>query len=117
MCRRSLTEWRPESGHRVAGVSSFGIGGTNAHVIVEEAIPAPARNESPSWQLLPISAKSPEALDKATERLGEHLTRHPELNLADVAFTLQLGRKPFEYRRVVASEERHNSPILKGLSS
>ncbi len=102
--QQTLEEWKPASGRRVAGVSSFGIGGTNAHVIVEEAPPAVASEQSKTWQLLPLAAKTPEALEKATERLADYLAVHPDLSLADVAFTLQMGRKPFAQRRIVAAK-------------
>jgi acyl transferase domain-containing protein/acyl carrier protein len=90
---------------RRAGVSSFGIGGTNAHVIVEEA-PAIAADPSPRpHHLLLLSAKTPTALEQATANLADHLTRHPELSLADVAYTLQVGRNIFAHRRVVVCED------------
>lgn len=101
--QQTLEEWKPANGRRIAGVSSFGIGGTNAHVILEEAPPVVASDKSKSWQLLPIAAKTPEALEKATERMATHLASHPDLNLADVAFTLQQGRKPFAQRRILAA--------------
>ncbi len=102
--QQTLEEWKPASGRRVAGVSSFGIGGTNAHVIVEEAPPSVASEQSKTWQLLPLAAKTPEALEKATERLADYLAVHPDLSLADAAFTLQMGRKPFAQRRIVAAK-------------
>jgi acyl transferase domain-containing protein/thioesterase domain-containing protein len=102
--QQTLSEWQSANGRRVAGVSSFGIGGTNAHVIVEEAPPAAPSDQSRPWQLLPISAKTREALEKATDRLGGFLTRHRGLNLADVAFTLQQGRKAFVHRRILAAK-------------
>jgi len=79
-----LAEWKAGLTPRRAGVSSLGIGGTNAHVILE----APALQvSSPSrpWQLLVLSAKTDSALETATRNLAEHLTQHPDLNLADVA--------------------------------
>ncbi len=93
-----LVDWPSTSGPRHAGVSSFGIGGTNAHVLLEEA---PVRESSPSaslWHLLPLSARSETALQAAARNLARHLRQHPELNLADVAYTLQTGRKAFEHR-------------------
>jgi acyl transferase domain-containing protein len=98
----ALTPWRTGGGPRRAGVSSFGIGGTNAHVVVEEAPPAPPSGPSRPWQLLVLSARTPSALEAATERLADHLRRHPELPLADVAHTLQVGRSGFDHRRAVS---------------
>jgi len=77
---------------RRASVSSLGIGGTNAHVILEEAPALQVSSPSRPWQLLVLSAKTDSALETATRDLAEHLTQHPDLNLADVAHTLQLGR-------------------------
>lgn len=101
--QKALSEWHPAYGPRLAGVSSFGIGGTNAHVIVEEAPLVPHADSSDSWGLLTLSAKTRTALDKATERLAEFLASHPGLGLADVAFTLQQGRKAFANRRITAA--------------
>ncbi|WP_404791153.1 SDR family NAD(P)-dependent oxidoreductase [Altericista sp. CCNU0014] len=96
---------------RRAGVSSFGIGGTNAHVIVEEAPAIAAHQESaaaPSprpHHLLLLSAKTPTALEQAIQNLADYFVNHPELSLADVAYTLQVGRNVFAHRRVVVCEE------------
>ena len=84
---------------RLAGVSSFGVGGTNAHVVLEEA---PAREPLPATteaQLLLLSARSGAALDQAEQRLRHWLAAHPAVNVADVAWTLQVGRKAFPHRR------------------
>jgi len=110
--QQKLDRWQPANGRYVAGVSSFGIGGTNAHVIVEEAPPMVVSDESRSWQLLPISAKSSDALEKATDRLAEFLASRPGLNLADVAFTLQQGRKAFVQRRILAAESADEAASL-----
>ncbi|HBL29312.1 MAG TPA: hypothetical protein DD490_20975, partial [Acidobacteria bacterium] len=83
---------------RRAGVSSFAIGGVNAHVIVEEAPPVPPGDPASDRQLLLLSAKTETALDAATERLARHLREHPEVDLADVAYTLQVGRRAFRHR-------------------
>jgi acyl transferase domain-containing protein len=93
-----LSEWRSQGAPRRAGVSSFGIGGTNAHVIVEEAPPSEAREESRYPQLFLLSARTGDALRSAASNLADHLKRHPELRLADVAYTLQIGRQSFERR-------------------
>jgi acyl transferase domain-containing protein/acyl carrier protein len=95
-----LTEWKANGAPRRAGVSSFGIGGTNAHVIVEEAPAAAVSSESRSWQLVMISGRTRAAMEAATARLVEFLEQHPETNLADLAYTLQVGRAEFNYRRV-----------------
>src|SRR6185369_5391732 len=91
-----LSEW-PRAAHaRRAGVSSFGIGGTNAHVVLEETeLQSTTTPSSRSQQLLVLSAKSASALDTATSNLARHLAAHPEADLADVAYTLQVGRKAF----------------------
>jgi non-ribosomal peptide synthase protein (TIGR01720 family) len=82
-----------------AAVSALGIGGTNAHVILEEPPEEVVSSESRDWQLLLLSAKNPASLDRMTENLSEWLTRHPQSNLADVAYTLQVGRVPFACKR------------------
>jgi acyl transferase domain-containing protein/thioesterase domain-containing protein len=109
--QQSLEAWQPAKGRRVAGVSSFGVGGTNAHVVVEEA-PAAVSEKLDRWQLLPVSARTPAALEKATDRLAEFLASHPGLNLADVAFTLQQGRKAFAHRRVIAAKSADEAAAL-----
>ena len=92
--------WEGE-GLRRAGVSSFGVGGTNAHVVLEEA-PAPeASGPCRPETLLVLSARSRGALDEATAALANHLEREPEANLADVAYTLQVGRRHFPHRRAI----------------
>ena len=104
----SLRRWERNGVPRRAGVSSFGVGGTNAHVVLEEAPPREAPMDKRPHQLLIISARSEVALDQATSNLGDHLQAHPEVDLADVAFTLQAGRRFFQHRSVlvVQSEER-----------
>ena len=90
---------------RVAGVSSFGIGGTNAHVVVEKA-PAIARSASRrNWHLLPLSARSEAALASASARLAAWLNSNDDLDLQDVAFTLQTGRVEFPFRRVLLARD------------
>jgi acyl transferase domain-containing protein/thioesterase domain-containing protein len=92
-----LRDWEKSAQPRRAGVTSLGIGGTNAHVILEEA-PAPeVGGESRPWQLLTLSGKTASAAASIARNLADHLSDHP-LNLADVAFTLHLGRKAFAHR-------------------
>ncbi|NJN68524.1 MAG: type I polyketide synthase, partial [Chloroflexaceae bacterium] len=97
----TLTPWEAGGSPLRAGVSAFGFGGTNVHVVLEEAPAAEPFGSSRSWHLLPLSARSGPALDAATANLAEHLQHHPGLNLADVAYTLQVGRRPFDHRRAV----------------
>lgn len=94
-------EWKRGNGPRRAGVSAFGVGGTNAHVIVEEAPPIEAGGISRPQQLLLLSAKSETALNKMSENLAAHLLDHPQTNLGDAAFTLSMGRRPFAFRRAM----------------
>jgi acyl transferase domain-containing protein/thioesterase domain-containing protein len=109
-----LTEWPSSRQPRRAGVTSLGIGGTNAHVIVEEAAPTPLTRESHPYQLLTVSAKSAAAADRALADLTSHLEANLDLNLADVAFTTQAGRQAFAHRRalVVASSLSTTAAIL-----
>jgi acyl transferase domain-containing protein len=101
-----LSAWETGGSPRRAGVSSFGIGGTNAHVVVEEA-PAPeAAAPSRPAQLLLVSARTDAALEAATANLAAHLRRPGGESLADVAYTLQVGRRAFERRRVLVSSDR-----------
>ncbi|EAU63795.1 type I polyketide synthase, partial [Stigmatella aurantiaca] len=96
-----LMDWKAGASPRRAGVSSFGMGGTNAHVILEEAPKRSPSDPSRALQLLPLSAATPTALDALTERLASFLHKHAEIPLADVAYTLQVGRRALEYRRVL----------------
>ena len=96
-----LSEWKSEGSPRRAGVSSFGIGGTNAHFVLEEAPPAQVSKESRPRHLLIISARTSSALETATAHLSAYLRSHPKLDLADVAYTLQVGRRAFPYRRAL----------------
>ena len=101
----ALRPWANERGPRRAGVSSFGLGGTNAHLVIEEPPAAPRSGPSRDWQVLPLSAKTPAALDAAAARLAGRLKSEPGLNLADVAFTLQVGRQAFPHRRAVVCRD------------
>ncbi len=99
-----LKPWQTNGTPRRAGVSSFGVGGTNAHVVLEEAPTLKPSSNSRPWQLLTLSAKTKPALAALTENLAEHLSQHPDLNLADVAYTLKLGREDWQHRRILVSQ-------------
>lgn len=101
----ALQPWAPGATPRRAGVSSFGIGGTNAHVVLEEAPePAPLAT-SRERHLLVLSARTAEALERATTNLVTYLQRADAAPLADVAYTLQMGRRTFAHRRSVVAHD------------
>lgn len=93
--------WPRTSTPRIAGVSSFGVGGTNAHVIVAEPPVMAASGASRSKQVFFLSAKSKTSLDAMTENFRQWLAAHPDASLADAAYTLQVGRRSFKHRRLI----------------
>jgi acyl transferase domain-containing protein/acyl carrier protein len=114
----ALREWPRLGAPRRAGVSAFGVGGTNAHVIVEEAPESRSEASARGPQILLLSAKTPSALDAATLRLAAHLEADAGLSLADAAWTLQVGRGAFAHRRfVVASSLADAASALRSASS
>ncbi|TRU99279.1 MAG: acyltransferase domain-containing protein [Microcystis wesenbergii Mw_QC_B_20070930_S4] len=97
-----LTPWPSGKPSRLGGVSSFGMSGTNVHVILEEAPTIPSLPSSRPWQLLVLSAKTPTSLERTSVKLTEYLHQHSSnIDLADVAFTLSGGRQVFPYRRIM----------------
>lgn len=109
-----LTPWVSPTPRR-AGLSSFGIGGTNAHAIIEEAPPQTPSGPSRPRQLLLLSARTPAALEEATANLSKSLAPH---TLADVAYTLQTGRKALAHRRfVVAGSADEAGQLLTSLDA
>lgn len=110
----SLRDWPDRSQPRRAAVSSFGLGGTNAHVILEEAPQMAQTSDGRSRQLLTLSAKSEAALQRAADAMAEHIGTHPEQKLADVAWTLQTGRQAFEHRlALVACDQQDAAAALR----
>ncbi len=109
-----LKEWKTEHGPRRAGVTSLGIGGTNAHVVLEEAPPVEERATAKKpYQLLVLSAKTASALEQASQNLSAYLQKHAELPLQDAAYTCQLGREPLVHRHtVVAATTEEASKLL-----
>jgi acyl transferase domain-containing protein/thioesterase domain-containing protein len=101
----TLRDWDVPSGRRrIAGVTALGEGGTNVHVVVEEAPEPPPHAASRDRQLLLLSAQTPSALDALTAKLAGELRANPATPLADVAYTLAVGRKAFRCRRAVVVE-------------
>jgi phthiocerol/phenolphthiocerol synthesis type-I polyketide synthase E len=105
----ALAPWPASATPRRAGVSSFGLGGTNAHLLLEEAPPRPIVSPGRCWQLLTLSARTASALERATAQLLACLRQQPELPLADVAYTLQVGRHPFAWRRMLVCQDRQQA--------
>ncbi|MGZ4032675.1 MAG: beta-ketoacyl synthase N-terminal-like domain-containing protein, partial [Tumebacillaceae bacterium] len=101
----NLVKWERSTTPRRAAVSSFGIGGTNAHVILEEAAEQVPTSSGRPYQVLMLSAKSERALNAMTTNLAQHLQERPDVNLADVAYTLQVGRTHLPHRRVVVCSD------------
>ncbi|WP_366914608.1 beta-ketoacyl synthase N-terminal-like domain-containing protein [Roseovarius sp.] len=108
-----LTQWPEGPTPRRAGVNSLGVGGTNAHAILEEA-PERAASEEGDWpfHVLCVSGKGKAALDANTQALAAHLRAHPEQPLEDVAHTLKTGRHAFDDRRVVVAETHEEAAAL-----
>lgn len=101
-----LRQWETGGAPRRAGVSSFGLGGTNAHMILEEAPQVAMAPSRRSRHVFPVSARTASALAAQCERLANHLEEVPGQDLADIAFTLQAGRRQFDQRRFVVAGDR-----------
>jgi acyl transferase domain-containing protein len=110
----TLSEWKSDGIPRRAGVSSFGIGGTNAHVILQEAPAAEPSSPSRSHQLLLLSARTKSALETATRNAIDFFKGHAGLNLADTAYTLQTGRRAFNYRRFIVCRDVDDTVSVLG---
>ncbi|MBD0258736.1 MAG: hypothetical protein ICV83_23715, partial [Cytophagales bacterium] len=99
-------EWDPVEGKYLAGVSSFGLSGTNAHVVLENAparpAPVPAGDEG---YVLKISAKTPASLNRYLWLLKSYLADEAH-SVADVCYTFNTGRDDFEYRRAFVARDR-----------
>ncbi|HET9866803.1 MAG TPA: beta-ketoacyl synthase N-terminal-like domain-containing protein [Nitrospira sp.] len=91
---------------RRAGVSSLGLGGTNVHVIIQQApMASPSPDDDGGPQLLTLSAKTPSALNRSLANLRAYLSDDPHVPLADVAWTLQSGRMAYPIRYAIAAED------------
>lgn len=118
------TAWERNGRPRIAGVSSFGFAGTNAHVIVSEApahaaapLAAPVPVEQPGdrrLRILPLSARTPAALVRLAGEYRSWLSTHPQASLADVCFTAGTGRAHLEHRAALVVNSRESAMELLG---
>ncbi len=104
-----LRAWKRGGKARRAGINSLGMGGTNVHVIVEEAPEVQPSGPSRPWHLLVFSARSETALQVTRQNLCNYLQTHEESDLADVAYTLQVGRARWEHRQMLLCRDRHEA--------
>jgi acyl transferase domain-containing protein/acyl carrier protein len=121
---QETTPWERSARPRIAGVSSFGFAGTNAHVIIEEA-PARASQDAGSgvpidqpangkFELLPVSARTPTALLQIADEYRDWLSAHPEATLADLCLTAGVGRAHQENRAALVVNSRESASELLG---
>ena len=96
----SLTDWPADMGPRRAGISSFGIGGTNAHCILEEYAEPIRAGSAEKFHLLPISAKTSEALISLKQRISQHVLKSGQ-DIGDISYTLQHGRNNYKHRSLL----------------
>ena len=119
---QEATPWERNGEARIAGVSSFGFAGTNAHVILEEApaqavqaAAAPTDQASEKrFSILPVSARTPDALVQVADQYRNWLSAHPEATLADVCLTTGVGRAHFEHRAALVVNSRESASELLG---
>ncbi|MFG2652937.1 SDR family NAD(P)-dependent oxidoreductase [Streptomyces sp. NPDC048436] len=109
--------WSRQPGRpRLAGLNGLGMGGTNVHMIVQEA-PAPRNRPADSrrWHVLPLSAQAEGACEEQRADLAQHLTAQPDVSLGDIGFTLHMGRSLFSHRQVcVAGSAAGAAEVLSG---
>jgi len=117
----SNTPWPRNEKPRRAAISSFGVGGTNAHVVIEEAPPTGtgvSLGEEDKLQLLPLSARTPEAVLRRAQQLADYLQDHPDVRVAEVVATLTRGRQPMTNRvAVVAGNHDEAIGALRAVKS
>jgi acyl transferase domain-containing protein len=122
-----LRDWPSKQQPRRAGVTSLGIGGTNAHVVLEEAPALSVSRQATPCELFTLSAKSESALERSFENLTAHLGAHPDMDLGDASFTCQLGRHSFPHRRawvvdcnreaMVGNSEKKHGELFSGVAA
>ena len=111
-----LTNWEVSPGQkRCAAINAFGLSGTNAHLVIEEADEIERRHAERPGYLLALSARGPEQLRQQARRIINHVESAPAINLGNLCFTLSVGRKHFEYR--LACIPRNNGELINILRS
>lgn len=104
-----MQPWSTIDQTRIAGISAFGFGGTNAHVVLQEATPISLEKQQQETipdHLLLLSAKSNSALINLAQRYDDYLESHPETDLGDLCFTTSLGRSHFDHRLAIVAESQ-----------
>ncbi|WP_068618091.1 type I polyketide synthase [Paenibacillus tuaregi] len=104
-----LQEWQTQSYPRRAGVNSLGMGGTNAHVILEEPPERNVETAEDGWQILTVSAKNMKSLEGNLKNLKIHMQKPTEYSLADAAYTLATGRRAFSHRAALICSSREEA--------
>lgn len=99
------TEWRRHDGPLRAGVSCFGLGGTNAHAVLEQVPERASPIRVRDLELLALSARSEEALQQTAAELARHLAQHRDLDIAAIAATLSLGRRTYARRLAIVARD------------
>jgi acyl transferase domain-containing protein len=108
--------WEDAGGPRVAGVSSFGMGGTNAHLIVQQAPVRQKISNRRGCSLIPLSGKSADAVTRSAHQLAGHIAASPEDDIADIAFTLQNGRRELNHRTFFVCSSREEARAVLSAS-
>lgn len=104
-----LSEWLQEKYPLRAGVSAFGIGGTNAHAVLEEMPRQNIETDPREWKMILLSANKRAVLEEYGEKVITFLKNNRDIDLADIAYTLQIGRKALKYRRMVVARSAENA--------
>ncbi len=110
-----LIDWQRNGAPRRAGVSAFGIGGTNAHILLEEAPAQAPASPGHDCELYVVSARNPKALEEATRALSSLIEEESALALPDIAHSLQVGRKPFQYRFATVCPSSDRAMVVDAL--
>jgi amino acid adenylation domain-containing protein len=108
VARENISWPRLDQKTRFAGISSFGVGGTNAHLILSEPPLYKRADDKKGQNVFVFSAKTKSALNAYSKKLNEFLANDPTICLADAAYTLQIGRSHFRYRRSIAGRTRED---------